>query len=38
MCSHLHADHIGWNTRLLNGEWVPTFPNARYVISKGEFE
>ncbi|MGY4408201.1 MBL fold metallo-hydrolase [Bradyrhizobium sp. USDA 3315] len=38
MCSHLHADHIGWNTRLLNGEWVPTFPNARYLISKGEFE
>jgi len=38
MCSHLHADHIGWNTRLLNGEWVPTFPNASYLISKGEFE
>ncbi|MCK1759104.1 MBL fold metallo-hydrolase [Bradyrhizobium sp. 137] len=38
MCSHLHADHIGWHTRLLNGEWVPTFPNARYLISKGEFE
>ncbi|MGY2843535.1 glyoxylase-like metal-dependent hydrolase (beta-lactamase superfamily II) [Bradyrhizobium sp. USDA 4509] len=38
MCSHLHADHIGWNTRLHNGEWVPTFPNARYLISKGEFD
>ncbi|MCK1353259.1 MBL fold metallo-hydrolase [Bradyrhizobium sp. CW7] len=38
MCSHLHADHIGWNTRLQNGEWVPTFPNARYLISRGEFE
>ncbi|MGY2932996.1 glyoxylase-like metal-dependent hydrolase (beta-lactamase superfamily II) [Bradyrhizobium sp. GM6.1] len=38
MCSHLHADHIGWNTRLQNGEWVPTFPHARYLISKGEFE
>lgn len=38
MCSHLHADHIGWNTRLHNGEWLPTFPNARYLISKGEFE
>ena len=38
MCSHLHADHVGWNTRLQNGEWVPTFPNARYLISKGEFE
>ncbi|MET4324051.1 MBL fold metallo-hydrolase, partial [Bradyrhizobium sp. RT5a] len=38
MCSHLHADHVGWNTRLLDGEWDPTFPNARYPISKGEFE
>lgn len=38
MCSHLHFDHIGWNTQLRNGEWVPTFPNARYLISKGEFE
>ncbi|WP_050425864.1 MBL fold metallo-hydrolase [Bradyrhizobium tropiciagri] len=38
MCSHLHADHFGWNTRLQNGEWVPTFPNARYLMSKGEFK
>lgn len=38
MCTHLHADHIGWNTRLVDGRWVPTFPNARYVISKKEFE
>lgn len=38
MCSHLHADHVGWHTQLLNGEWVPTFPNARYLISRGEFE
>lgn len=38
MCSHLHADHVGWNTRLHNGEWVPTFPNAKYLISKGEFD
>lgn len=38
LCSHLHADHIGWNTRLQDGKWVPTFPNARYLISKGEFE
>lgn len=35
-CTHLHADHIGWNTRLENGQWVPTFPNARYLISKAE--
>jgi glyoxylase-like metal-dependent hydrolase (beta-lactamase superfamily II) len=38
MCSHLHYDHVGWNTRLHNGEWVPTFPNARYLISRGEFD
>lgn len=35
-CTHLHADHIGWNTRLDNGRWVPTFPNARYVMSRDE--
>jgi len=38
MCSHLHVDHIGWNTRLENGRWVPTFPNARYVFSKADYE
>jgi Metallo-beta-lactamase superfamily len=32
MCTHLHPDHVGWNTRLENGCWVPTFPNARYVL------
>ena len=32
LCSHLHVDHVGWNTRLDNGRWVPTFPNARYLI------
>ena len=37
-CTHLHADHVGWNTRLENGRWVPTFPNARYIFSKREFE
>ncbi len=36
MCTHLHADHVGWNTRLVNGQWVPTFPNARYIISRAE--
>ncbi|MBC9178306.1 MBL fold metallo-hydrolase [Pseudoroseomonas ludipueritiae] len=35
-CTHLHADHVGWNTRLLNGRWVPTFPRARYLIGKRE--
>lgn len=38
LCTHLHADHCGWNTRLLHGRWVPTFPNARYVIARREFE
>ncbi len=36
MCTHLHADHVGWNTRLHNGSWVPTFPNARYLFGKTE--
>ena len=35
-CTHLHLDHCGWNTRLLDGRWVPTFPNARYVLSRTE--
>ena len=38
MCTHLHVDHVGWNTRLANGRWVPTFPNARYVFAKSEFD
>lgn len=38
MCTHLHFDHVGWNTRLENGRWVPTFPNARYVFSRRDFE
>ena len=38
MCTHLHVDHVGWNTRLENGKWVPTFPKARYVFAKGEFD
>jgi glyoxylase-like metal-dependent hydrolase (beta-lactamase superfamily II) len=38
MCTHLHVDHCGWNTRLLDGRWVPTFPNAKYVFSKAEYE
>lgn len=36
MCTHLHADHVGWNTRLDNGHWVPTFPKARYLVGAGE--
>jgi glyoxylase-like metal-dependent hydrolase (beta-lactamase superfamily II) len=38
MCTHLHPDHVGWNTRLLDGRWVPTFPNAEYVFSRKEFD
>jgi glyoxylase-like metal-dependent hydrolase (beta-lactamase superfamily II) len=38
LCTHLHADHVGWNTRLLDGRWVPTFPNAKYVMHKVEFD
>lgn len=37
MCSHMHADHVGWNTRLVNGKWVPTFPNARYLMAEVEY-
>ncbi len=37
MCTHLHVDHVGWNTRLDNGRWVPTFPNARYVFSREDY-
>jgi len=38
ICTHLHVDHVGWNTRLVDGEWVPTFPNARYLFVDGEYE
>ena len=38
MCTHLHVDHVGWNTRLENGRWVPTFPNARHVFSKEDYD
>ena len=38
MCTHLHVDHVGWNTRLIDGIWVPTFPNARYLIGEQEFQ
>jgi glyoxylase-like metal-dependent hydrolase (beta-lactamase superfamily II) len=37
ICTHLHADHVGWNTRLIGGQWVPTFPNATYVLSAMEW-
>lgn len=37
LCTHLHPDHVGWNTRLANGRWVPTFPNARYLFALEEY-
>ncbi|HTV37142.1 MAG TPA: MBL fold metallo-hydrolase, partial [Xanthobacteraceae bacterium] len=36
MCTHLHTDHVGWNTRLDNGRWVPTFPKAKYIMADRE--
>lgn len=38
LCTHLHVDHVGWNTMLVDGQWVPTFPNARYLLGRKEFE
>jgi glyoxylase-like metal-dependent hydrolase (beta-lactamase superfamily II) len=38
VCTHLHTDHVGWNTMLENEKWVPTFPNARYLIGRQEYE
>jgi glyoxylase-like metal-dependent hydrolase (beta-lactamase superfamily II) len=38
LCTHLHVDHVGWNTRLENGKWVPTFQNARYLWNRAEYE
>lgn len=37
LCTHLHVDHVGWNTRLVDGTWVPTFPNARYLFGRVEW-
>ena len=37
-CSHMHVDHVGWNTKLENGRWVPTFPNAQYLFTQEEWD
>lgn len=37
-CTHFHTDHVGWNTRLRDGRWVPTFPNARYLFNRAEVQ
>ncbi|MGD9711032.1 MAG: MBL fold metallo-hydrolase [Thermomicrobiales bacterium] len=38
LCTHLHVDHCGWNTMLVDGVWMPTFPNARYLFAKAELD
>jgi glyoxylase-like metal-dependent hydrolase (beta-lactamase superfamily II) len=38
LCTHLHVDHVGWNTTLIDGQWAPTFANARYLFGKSEYE
>jgi glyoxylase-like metal-dependent hydrolase (beta-lactamase superfamily II) len=38
LCTHLHGDHVGWNTSLVDGRWTPTFPNARYVMSRQDYD
>ena len=38
LCTHLHVDHVGWNTLLKDGKWIPTFPNARYLFGRKEYE
>ena len=37
LCTHLHTDHVGWNTMLVDGKWVPTFPDAEYLFGKNEW-
>lgn len=38
LCTHMHVDHVGWNTRLVDGRWIPTFPKARYLFARTEWE
>ena len=38
LCTHLHVDHVGWNTKLVGGQWAPTFAKARYVFGKTEYD
>jgi glyoxylase-like metal-dependent hydrolase (beta-lactamase superfamily II) len=38
LCTHLHFDHVGWNTMKVDGQWVPTFPNARYLFNRCEYD
>jgi glyoxylase-like metal-dependent hydrolase (beta-lactamase superfamily II) len=38
ICTHLHVDHVGWNTKKVGDRWVPTFPNARYVMTRADYD
>jgi len=38
LCTHLHVDHVGWNTKLVDGKWVPTFPRAQYLMGQIEYD
>ena len=38
LCTHLHFDHVGWNTMKADGRWVPTFPQARYLFARAEWD
>jgi len=38
LCTHLHVDHVGWNTMKVDGRWVATFPRARYLMGRAEYE
>jgi glyoxylase-like metal-dependent hydrolase (beta-lactamase superfamily II) len=38
ICTHLHVDHVGWNTKMVNGKWLPTFDNAQYIIGGTEWD
>ena len=38
ICTHFHVDHVGWNTVIVDGKWLPTFPNARYLFAKEEWD
>ena len=38
LCTHLHFDHVGWNTQFIDGRWIPTFPKARYLLGRKEYE
>lgn len=38
LCTHMHVDHVGWNTRLVDGQWVPTFPRARHLFAQEEYD